>query len=33
MTGYLIRFKRLADIDVDVLRAAIRHGLTLDQTS
>ena len=32
VTGYLIRFKRLADIDVDVLRAAIRHGLTLDQT-
>ena len=32
VTGYLIRFKRLADIDVDVLQAAIRHGLTLDQT-
>jgi hypothetical protein len=32
ITGYCIRFKRLADIDVDVLLAAIRHGLTLDQT-
>ena len=32
VTGYCIRFKRLADIDVDVLRAAIRHGMSLDQT-
>ena len=32
VTGYCIRFKRLADIDVDVLRAAIRHGMNLDQT-
>jgi hypothetical protein len=32
VTGYCIRFKRLADIDVDVLQAAIRHGMTLDQT-
>ena len=29
VTGYCIRFKRLADIDVDVLQAAIRHGLSL----
>jgi hypothetical protein len=32
VTGYCIRFKRLADIDVDVLLAAIGHGMTLDQT-
>jgi hypothetical protein len=32
VTGYCIRFKHLADIDVDVLQAAIRHGMTLDQT-
>jgi hypothetical protein len=32
VTGYCIRFRRLTDIDVDVLRAAIRHGMTLDQT-
>ena len=28
VTGYCIRFKRLADIDADVLQAAIRHGMT-----
>ena len=33
VTGYCIKFKRLADIDVDVLQAAIRHGMSLDQTS
>ena len=33
VTGYCIRFKRLAGIDVDVLLAAIRHGMALDQTS
>ena len=32
VTGYCIRFKRLADIDVEVLQAAIRHGMALDQT-
>ncbi|MEO6413987.1 MAG: DUF1801 domain-containing protein [Pedococcus sp.] len=32
LTGYCIRFKRLADIDVGVLQAAIRHGMSLDQT-
>lgn len=31
ITGYCIRFKRLADIDVDVLLAAIRHGMNLDE--
>ena len=31
VTGYCIKFKRLADIDVDVLQSAIRHGLSLDQ--
>ena len=28
VTGYCVRFKRLADIDVDVLQSAIRHGMT-----
>ena len=32
VTGYCIRFRRLADIDLDVLLAAIRHGMTLEQT-
>jgi hypothetical protein len=32
VTGYCIRFKRLADIDLDVLLAAVRHGMALDQT-
>ena len=27
MTGYCIRFKTLKDINIDVLEAAIRHGL------
>ncbi len=27
VTGYCIRFKALKDIDVDVLEAAIRHGI------
>jgi Domain of unknown function (DU1801) len=31
VTGYCIRFTRLADIDADVLHAAIRHGMTIDQ--
>jgi len=26
VTGYCIRFKALKDIDIDVLKAAIRHG-------
>ncbi len=33
VTGYCIRFKRLSDINPDVLLDAIRHGLTLDQTA
>lgn len=32
VTGYCIRFKRLSDIDPEALHAAIRHGMTLDQT-
>lgn len=32
VTGYCIKFKRLADISVDVLQDAIRHHMTLDQT-
>ncbi|HEY3545245.1 MAG TPA: DUF1801 domain-containing protein, partial [Propionicimonas sp.] len=31
VTGYCIKFKRLSVIDADVLHAAIRHGMTLDQ--
>ena len=27
VTGYCIKFKRLADINVDVLKAAIRYGI------
>jgi len=27
VTGYCIKFKRLADIDVDVLESAIHHGV------
>jgi len=32
VTGYCIKFKRLSDINVDALQAAIRYGMTLDQT-
>ena len=32
VTGYCIRFLRLSVVDVEALLAAIRHGLTLDQT-
>ena len=31
VTGYCIKFRRLSAIDVEVLWAAIRYGLTLDQ--
>ncbi len=31
VTGYCIKFKRLSVIDAEVLHAAIRHGMTLDQ--
>src|SRR4051794_13808574 len=31
VTGYCIKFRRLSAIDVDVLLAAIGHGMTLDQ--
>ena len=33
VTGYCIKFSRLSVIDVDVLQAAIRHGMELDQTA
>ena len=32
VTGYCIKFTRLSVIDADVLQAAIRHGMSLDQT-
>jgi hypothetical protein len=32
VTGYCIKFRRLAVIDAEVLQAAIRHGMTVDQT-
>jgi len=32
VTGYCVRFKRLSDINVDALQAAIRDGMTIDQT-
>jgi hypothetical protein len=31
VTGYCIRFRRLAVIDAEVLRAAIRHGMSSGQ--
>jgi hypothetical protein len=31
VTGYCIKFRRLSVIDVDVLQAAIRHGMGVDQ--
>ena len=31
VTGYCIRFRRLSVIDVDVLQAAVRDGMTADQ--
>ena len=33
VTGYCIKFSRLSVVDVDVLQAAIRHGMELDQTA
>jgi hypothetical protein len=32
ITGYCIKFRRLSVVDADVLQAAIRHGMSLDQT-
>jgi Domain of unknown function (DU1801) len=32
VTGYCIKFKRLAVINANALQAAIRHGMTVDQT-
>jgi hypothetical protein len=31
VTGYCIKFKRLSVINTDILLAAIRHGMSLDQ--
>ena len=31
VTGYCIRFRHLADIDIGVLLAAVRHGMSLDR--
>jgi hypothetical protein len=33
VTGYCIKFKRLSVIDLDVLQAAIHHGMTVDHTT
>ena len=33
VTGYCIKFKRLADINVEALHAAIRHGMSVDQAA
>ena len=33
VTGYCIRFRRLAVIDAEVLHAAIRHGMTVEPAS
>ena len=30
VTGYRIKFRRLSDINADVLQTAIRHGMTVD---
>lgn len=32
VTGYCVKFKRLSDINLDALLAAIRHGMTANQT-
>jgi Domain of unknown function (DU1801) len=32
VTGYCIKFKRLSDINAEVLQAAMRHGMTFNQT-
>ena len=31
VTGYCIKFRRLSDINADVLQTAIRHGMSVDQ--
>ena len=30
VTGYCIKFRRLSDINADVLQTAIRHGMSVD---
>ena len=32
ITGYCIKFRRLSVVNADVLQAAIRHGMSIDQT-
>ena len=32
VTGYCVKFKRLSDINLDALLAAIRHGMTVNHT-
>ena len=32
VTGYCIKFRRLSAINVDVLQAAMRHGMTVDHS-
>jgi hypothetical protein len=32
VTGYCIKFKRLSDVNLDALMAAVRHGMTVSQT-
>ena len=32
VTGYCIKFKRLSVINAEALHAAIRHGMTVEQT-
>ncbi|WP_426565098.1 DUF1801 domain-containing protein [Angustibacter sp. McL0619] len=32
LTGYCIKFRRLSAVNVDALQAAIRHGMSVDQT-
>ena len=32
VTGHCIKFRRLSVINADALQAAIRHGMTVDQT-
>jgi hypothetical protein len=33
VTGYCIKFRRLAAVDVETLQAAVRHGMTVDHAA
>ena len=33
ITGYCIKFRRLSVVNTDTLQAAIRHGMSVDQTT